>query len=165
MEKEIPVLHNGKTVGRATVTREGLYHRVCCDCDAISTEVLRAYGSMDGQDLLLGVLMPQNGRLYLEKRVACSAFPMEQLATVTIGGAPGTWRPWCGDLGPLRVEEAQIRQYKGKTMLALPYHHGEPVPYFLVLRYCTPTELNGTTWMVLDIAQLPAEWALQTESA
>lgn len=163
MEREIPMRCGGDTVGQAIVSREGLYYRVRCSCKPISTDVLRAYGSVDGQDVLLGVLMPEDDRLTLERRFACSAVPLDRLDQVTVGGAPGAWRPWRGSLGPLTVEKAQIRQSNGKTVLALPYHHGEAVPYLPVLRWCTPTELDGRMWMVLDVDQLPEEWTSHGE--
>lgn len=164
MEREIPIRYGGSAIGRATVTREGLYHRVRCVCDAVSTEVLRAYGTVDGQDLLLGVLMPDNGKLTLERRFACSAWSLDRMETVTVGGPPGAWQAWRGALGPVTVEGGRIRQTNGKTVLALPYHHGEPVDYLPILRYCTPTTLDDRTWMALDTDRLPEEWKPQTGS-
>lgn len=163
MERQIPVQYGGRTIGQAAVAREGLYHRVRCDCDAVSEEVLRAYGTVDGQEMLLGVLMPEDGRLTLERRFACSSFPLERLETVTIGGAPGTWQPWHGALGGVSAE-GMTRQVNGRTLLALPYHHGEPVDYLPVLRYCTPSELDGRQWLVLDTEQLPEAWQLREET-
>ena len=165
MEREIPMRYGGDTVGHATVTREGLYHRVRCVCEAVSPEVLRAYGTVDGQDVLLGVLMPEGGQLTLDRRFACSACPLDRLETVTVGGPPGAWQPWQGAIGPVTVAGGRARQSNGKLLLALPYHQGEPVDYLPVLRYCTPPELEGRTWMVLDTDQLPEEWRPRSEES
>ena len=128
-------------------------------------KVLRAYGTVDGQDVLLGVLMPEGGQLTLDRRFACSACPLDRLETVTVGGPPGAWQPWQGAIGPVTVASGRARQSNGKLLLALPYHQGEPVDYLPVLRYCTPTELEGRTWMVLDTDQLPEEWRPRSEES
>ena len=66
MEESYEVSYEGKTVGRIELKREGLYYRLSCRCRLQDEAIHRLYAGSEK----LGVLIPENGALVLETRVA-----------------------------------------------------------------------------------------------
>lgn len=66
MEGSYEVTWDGQTVGMVDVKREGLYCRIVCRCRMVDNQVHRLCADGDK----MGVLIPENGQLILETRVA-----------------------------------------------------------------------------------------------
>ena len=60
------VTMDGRAVGSVELKREGLYCRLSCRCRMVDREVHRLYANGEK----IGVLVPKNGELTLETRVA-----------------------------------------------------------------------------------------------
>ena len=66
MEGQYEVFHRGQAVGAVELIRDGLYCRLSCRCRVRDGVIHRLYA--DGEKL--GVLIPEEGELVLETRVA-----------------------------------------------------------------------------------------------
>ena len=66
MENKYEVFHMGQTVGTVKLFREGLYCRLLCSCRVHDGEIHRLYAGGEK----IGVLIPENGKLVLEAKVA-----------------------------------------------------------------------------------------------
>lgn len=66
MAEVFDVTQGGQAVGTVELTREGLYFRVFCRCRMNDREIHRLYAGEEK----IGVLIPENGVLILEKKVA-----------------------------------------------------------------------------------------------
>ena len=96
-------------MGRVELEREGLYYRLSCRCRVPDNEMHRLYA--DGEKI--GVLIPENGDLVLETKVAvkrlkegCS-FSLEEKARNFIPIHPGEV---FGHLGKLRQAKFAFRE-------------------------------------------------------
>lgn len=66
MEGKFEVTMDGQSVGTVEVRREGLYCRLSCRCRMVDQEIHRLYAGEEK----IGVLIPENGMLILDTRVA-----------------------------------------------------------------------------------------------
>lgn len=72
MEGNYPIIINGQVCGSLAVSREGAYTRFCADCEAQGGVIrLSVYG--EGREGYLGVPLPREGRLWLDKKFSPSA--------------------------------------------------------------------------------------------
>ncbi len=69
MEGIYPIVIRGKNCGSLKVSREGAYTRFEADCDE-QGEVIRLAVYGGGKEGYLGVPMPKEGRLHLDKRLS-----------------------------------------------------------------------------------------------
>lgn len=112
MDGKYKVTLNGQTVGTAEVNREGLYCRLSCRCRMVDREVHRLYA--DGEKI--GVLVPQNGELTLETRVAAKRLKP---------GCEFTLEEKRGAFIPIRPGEA-FAQLDKLRLGKLAFREGEP---------------------------------------
>ena len=76
MEK-LDVLAEGRRVGAAELTEEGLYLRFTVDCEDVTSGPCRLVGVGDRGELRLGVPEPEGGRLRLSRALSrrdCDVF-------------------------------------------------------------------------------------------
>ena len=66
MTEIFDVTQNGQPVGTVELRREGLYFRVSGRCRVLDKDIHRLYAGEEN----LGVLIPKNGELVLETRIA-----------------------------------------------------------------------------------------------
>ena len=99
-------------MGIAEVKREGLYCRLSCRCRMVDSQVHRLYA--DGEKI--GVLVPQNGELTLETRVAAKRLKP---------GCEFTLEERKGEFIPIRPGEAFSHLDKLR-MGKLSFRDGEP---------------------------------------
>ncbi len=113
-----PIIINGENCGELTVSREGAYTRFVADCVSFGGVIrLSVYGA--GAEGYLGVPMPLNGRLRLDKRLspaAIKAFP-KKIERCSLAGekpepepAPET-EPECTE-APEEKEDSPCREEK-----------------------------------------------------
>ena len=111
---EFPVIHLGQTIGRCTVTEEGLYWRIQCECEILTDDVERLY--CGGRRL--GVLERRGRRLFCSRRVSKSSMPRFEE-----GFSLSPNQNWQGHLLGQWVQ----CQREGETLL-FPYREAEPCP-------------------------------------
>ena len=68
---EFPVVHLGQTIGKCTVTDQGLYWLIECQCEILSDRVERLYYG----DARLGVLEKQGKILTCRRRLSKASAP------------------------------------------------------------------------------------------
>ena len=82
-----PIIIKGENCGELRIVKEGAYTRFVADCENFGELIrLSVYG--DGVEGYLGVPMPINGRLYLDKRLSPNAmrgFP-QRIERCTLAG-------------------------------------------------------------------------------
>ena len=74
MERQYSVTLNGKHCGKVTVSRQGLYYRICCRCLLPSEDIFRLQAASGSRRENLGVLVPTEDRFGLDTRI-----PVKQL--------------------------------------------------------------------------------------
>ena len=103
------VTYGENTVGTVKLEREGLYYRLSCRCRVRDNEMHRLYA--DGEKI--GVLIPENGDLVLETKVAAKrlkvgcSFSLEEKVRNFIPIHPGEA---FGHLGKLRLAKLAFRE-------------------------------------------------------
>ncbi len=75
MQEVYEVRFQGRQMGSAVIRREGLYCRVTCQCEMADSRIYVLYAGGDGQQLRLGVPVPQRGMLFLETKIPAKRFP------------------------------------------------------------------------------------------
>ena len=108
MEGTYPIIIKGENSGELRVLKEGAYTRFLADCQDYGELIrLSVYG--EGKEGYLGVPMPKNGRLYLDKRLSPNAmrgFPEEIERCALAGEKP--------EAPKHEVEEAPSASIAGK---------------------------------------------------
>lgn len=69
------VFRKGETVGRCSVTREGLYYCFSCSCRMLEGDIHRLWLECGKKTIDLGVLAPMHGGMGLRKKL-----PVKQIA-------------------------------------------------------------------------------------
>ena len=109
MLEHYDVMYGDNTVGRVELEREGLYVHLRCRCRVQDNEIHRLYA--DGEKM--GVLIPENGVLMLQTRVAAKRlkegcrFSLEEKVRNFIPIHPGEA---FGYLGKLRLAKLAFRE-------------------------------------------------------
>lgn len=109
MRCNFDVTYAGQTVGRVELEREGLYVRLWCRCRVQDNEIHRLYAGGER----IGVLIPENGELVLETKVAAKrlkegcSFSLEDNGKRFIPIHPGEA---FGYLGKLRLSKLSFRE-------------------------------------------------------
>ncbi len=112
MEGHFDVTLDGQNIGSAEVKREGLYFRVSCRCRMVDQEIHRLYAG----DERIGVLIPENGVLTLETRVAVKR--LKPGCAFTLGECRGNFFP---------IRSGEAFEYLDKVRLGrLAFREGEP---------------------------------------
>ena len=121
METYYPVSYNGKTCGKVTVSRKGLYYHFHCRCILENDEIYRLFFLNGNQQQSLGILVPLEDAFTL--KTSC---PVKNLRD-------GEWlfqvfpqfRHNTGNFIPIHPEEpfAYISRLKESFLI---YHNGQP---------------------------------------
>ena len=92
------ILHSGKTIGTLETSSDGLYTVFTALCEPVAPRLrLSVWGEND--HAYLGLMLPENGGLYLRKRLtrlACAALPRPILYAAEEAAEPSEssgWRP------------------------------------------------------------------------
>ena len=113
---EFPVVHLGQTIGSCSITDDGLYWNIACNCEILSDQVERLYWGSDR----IGVL-EQNGRTFTcRKRLSKASVPgFPENSTFSLS----PYQIWDGRLLGKRTQ--CIRE--GDELL-FPYEEDQPCP-------------------------------------
>ena len=84
MEGNWTVTYDGRAVGSCTVCKSGLYYHIACSCNWISDRIYRLCLRIGGTVVDLGVLVPKDEGIALEKRLAIKQLPSGQPEFVVI---------------------------------------------------------------------------------
>ena len=69
-----------RPVGKATVIPQGLYYSISCFCDLDGDEIYEVVFSQKDTRHNLGVLVPEDGRLVLTKKIPAKFFTEDELS-------------------------------------------------------------------------------------
>ena len=61
------------------------------------------------------------------------------------------WQPWTGTVGGVLVQGGRLGTGRGRTVVALPFRPDQPLPDAELLRRCQPMEMDGQTWLTLEL--------------
>lgn len=67
--EEYEIMLGDKSVGKAGVSREGLYYRIRCRCTLNGDRLCRVLARCADREESLGILVPQDGSFCLETRI------------------------------------------------------------------------------------------------
>lgn len=161
--EELSVLAEGRTVGTAQITEEGLYLRFTVDCQPIAQGPCRLVGLGERGELRLGVPEPEEGRLRLSRAISrrdCAAVgrltglelrppegEREALPWQPLRGAGEFRSPW------LRAHLQGAREVlccrsAGGVLLALPLDEGRPFPWPELFCFARVLSREGRDWAV-----------------
>ena len=130
-EFEYEILDPFGAVGRAQVKKDGLYWQISAECPVKCERIVRVYAINAGISVNLGVLMPEDGALRLNRRIAQEVFtftPDTVLSTKKTEANQDGWRPFSGTVegtkitGALRRGNALAIACDGKASFALMAH-------------------------------------------
>lgn len=76
---DYPVQLGGKPVGKAQVTRQGLYYQVCCRCNLSGEVMYRLEAACGEKRVNLGILVPKESGFGLDTR-----FPVNRVGQGTL---------------------------------------------------------------------------------
>ena len=80
---EYTVFDRGAAVGSASAERRGLYWHIAAECRMETERIVRLYAHDGEKNVRLGVLMPEDDALRLERRLAADAFSFTPQTRVT----------------------------------------------------------------------------------
>lgn len=75
MEGKYDIILDGKCVGQAEVSREGLYYRIICHCQLPEHSLCKIQITCEAQTETLGTLVPEGEKFVLCKKVPTKQFP------------------------------------------------------------------------------------------
>lgn len=151
MNKVIPVYYRGVSCGEASLQQEGLYCNICLKAAMVTREVIRAY--FDDGEKCLGVLIPENGKLCLCRRVPMSQLKGLRLEEITIGTRETEWAPWSGTVFDCDVTDAISKLDGKKRIIAMPFSTEEEFPHIQLFSICTPITVHNRQYLALTVEE------------
>ena len=123
---EYPIYYDNAVIGKICIIKDGLYQRLEASC-AMREGVLRLWLRGEDKTSYIGILMPQNGKLVLQKaysRTEAAALPKNVMRAVAAERAPelqiSTEKEKTSD-GAWRAGKGCLYKNEGSSMLvALP---------------------------------------------
>lgn len=165
---EYTVFDRGAAVGSASAERRGLYWHIAAECRMETDRIVRLYAHDGEKNVRLGVLMPEDGALRLERRLAADVFSFTPQTRVTTSpdtepAAPerpaekeaaeaaaepeqtawAAWEPFSGCILDCPVENARLRRTEDGAELDVDYEPGREFPLMPLFCFCTLEELDG----------------------
>ena len=165
---EYTVFDRGAAVGSASAERRGLYWHIAAECRMETDRIVRLYAHDGEKNVRLGVLMPEDGALRLERRLAADVFSFTPQTRVTTSpdteqAAPerpaekeaaeaaaepeqtawAAWEPFSGQILDCPVENARLRRTEDGAELDMDYEPGREFPLMPLFSFCTLEELDG----------------------
>ena len=80
------VYYGREPVGKAELTRQGLYIRIICRCCLPGQQIYRLYATSGAERMNLGVLIPREDGGYLERKIPAKNLPQGTLRFVISAG-------------------------------------------------------------------------------
>lgn len=164
---EYTVFDCGAAVGIASAEKQGLYWRIRAECRMETESIVRLYAHDGEKSVRLGVLMPENGALRLERRIAADAVsftpqtrittspdaetpepPVEKKAAAQAAAEPertaeAAWELFSGRILDCLVENALLRRTENGAELSMDYEPGREFTLMPLFCFCTLEEQDG----------------------
>ena len=171
----LDILAEGRPVGTAEVTEEGLYLRFTADCEDPLSGPCRLVGVGERGELRLGVPEPEGGRLRLSRALSrrdCAAVGrLSHLELRAPVGSSPQWEPLPPEAfregwirGRLRREREVLFARRGETrVVALPFDPEKPFPWPELFCLARIAVWRGREWAVFafdgrERPILPGKW-------
>lgn len=167
---EYEIRDKESVVGRACAERQGLYWRIEAEAVLETDRIVRLYAHNGGENMRIGVLLPESGVLRLRRRIPASAFAfaphtymttspdaeweaqpeLSDKAGETEAEAYGgeEWEPFAGTVLGCPAEGMQRSRENG-TELAIPYEPGKEFPLMPLFCFCALRQVQGRLCWVL----------------
>lgn len=94
MEGLYDILRGGEKIGKAQVTKEGLYYRFRCCCDLTGEVIYRLTVTCGDQTENLGIPIPEGDAFYLTKRLPVSRFTQGKAEFRAVPRTPERTEAW-----------------------------------------------------------------------
>lgn len=144
---ELPITYHNETVGKLSITQQGLYYQFAAACTVSCTEPLRLYAVCGFGSKPIGVLSKDG---ILKKRISVretGALP----TYAVLGNTDAGFFPWCGMLEGEKVSDAYLKAENGQMLLALPVTDGGEVPLIAYAAQMTPVTVCGRACLQLPL--------------
>ena len=127
MQKEYPITAEGKNIGTAYITTQGLYYEVRCICK-MQRSVLHIEADCGDRRENIGVCVPKDGKMVISTKI--SQKKLSGLIGFTVRSqAKDTWIP-LNTMKPIpflyRITEARFAVRNGEPGLLMPITLGDP---------------------------------------
>ncbi|MBQ1411460.1 MAG: hypothetical protein IIY94_09310 [Oscillospiraceae bacterium] len=157
---EYPITYHGEETGRISIEPDGLYYRLSARCDDPGHGIWRLWGCFGFESRCLGVCIPVDGGLWLEKRISRRSWP-DLPAFFVLGREHEGFLPWQGIVEEQLIPDAMLwENADGARSLAIFTPPEGPVPLAEYVSQMREEELDGRPCLLLE---LPLE-ALKAEN-
>ncbi len=119
MCKEYPVQHDGRKIGTAFVTRQGLYYRIGCQCEENTESPPRIALQCGNRTVKLGLCVPIEGGFGIRTRIPVKRVGEEEMRFFV---EQENWEKW------ISLESCDFLRYLPHVRLA----DVDGKPYFLL---------------------------------
>lgn len=140
-----------KAVGEVELVHEGLYDRICAQCE-LQEGIYRLYLDTKSCFDSLGVPAPQNGMLTLKKRVPAGRYSIDAESSFFLSQTE-PWRKYEGQLPIIPNERLRSDSSKGYLRLCEVLAPDQPLsllPYFC---FCRPYVLYGRQAVLFELTE------------
>lgn len=148
---EHSILYRGNPVGSIEILSQGLYHELTADCSVFAPGVQRLYQSIGYDSFPMGVLLPEAGRLRLQKKLSKHAFPSFSQYW-TAGAEDEGFLPWRGSVDGVEVEHGFVKCDGEDRIIAVAFPSDAPFPLSSFLPDMEARELFGQQYLCLRIS-------------
>ena len=150
---DYPISYHGEETGRISVELDGLYYRLSARCEEPGHGIWRLWGCFGFESRCLGVCLPAEGGLCLEKRVSRRSWP-ELPEAYVLGREADGFLPWQGVVEAQTIPDAMLRDNgDGMRTLAIFAPPEGPIPLAEYVSQMREGELDGRPCLLLDWPQ------------
>lgn len=150
---DYPISYHGEETGRISVELDGLYYRLSARCEEPGHGIWRLWGCFGFESRCLGVCIPAEGGLCLEKRVSRRSWP-ELPEAYVLGREADGFLPWQGVVEAQTIPDAMLRDNgDGMRTLAIFAPPEGPIPLAEYVSQMREGELDGRPCLLLGWPQ------------
>lgn len=145
----VPVFYDGEKCGFLQNARQGLYTRFYGEVSI--KDLSRVYAVYDGGELLLGVPVPEQGKMVLRTSMPTGQVPKGNLLRAELRVRPSGWATFPGGV------IVGIRYPKGLkkgNILRFPWKLGEPLPTDEVLLFYRYSCVDGQQFLDISLDEI-----------
>lgn len=147
---QYPIYYQGAEVGRLDLAEDGLYYRLSACCAEPDRGIWRLWGCLGRESRCLGVCVPGEEGLGLERRVSRRSWP-ELPQSFVLGREREGFRPWRGVVEEQELPDAMLRENAdGTRTLAIFAPPEGPVPLAERVSEMREGELDGRKCLILN---------------
>ena len=148
---EYPIFCRGAELGRVSIEPDGLYYRLSARCAEPEHGIWRLWGCRGFAICCLGVCIPGDQGLRLEKRVSRRSWP-DLPEYFVLGREREGFLPWQGVAEGQMIQDAMLRENDdGTYTLAIVAPADGPVPLAEYVSQMREAELDGRPCLLLEL--------------